>query len=167
MILKQKIMNSWLSQSNGVGINMTKNNFDSGFTLLEVIISILILGIISVSIAPLIGSSAANIIKIGRQDLAVNTAANFTDIIHQKVIAENELKEEEWNTFSSEKIYYNGQQIKIEYQDCSSLNDNQKENKLLFCKKDVKNGYRLRVIFYYDSGNKKTELNSFVSYKRR
>lgn len=146
---------------------MTKNNFNSGFTLLEVMISILILGIISVSIVPLIGSSAANVIKIGRQDLAVNTAANFTDLIHQKVIAENELSEEEWNALSSENIYYNNQQLKIEYQDCSSLADNPGESKLLFCKKDVKNGYRLRVIFYYDSGNKKTELNSFISYRRR
>jgi prepilin-type N-terminal cleavage/methylation domain-containing protein len=146
---------------------MTKINSDSGFTLLEVMISILILGIISISIIPIIGSSAANVIKVGRQDLAVNTAANFTDIIQQKVIADNELSEEEWKAFRSKEIYYNDKQIKIEYIDCGSIESISNEEKLLFCKTDIKNGYRLKVVFYYDNGNKKTELNSFVSYKRR
>ena len=146
---------------------MTKINSHSGFTLLEVMISILILGIISVSIIPLIGSSAVNIIKIGRQDLAVNTAANFTDIIHQKVIADNELSEEIWGKFSSETLYYKDKEVKIEYKDCSSIDNHPEEDKLFFCKTDIKNGYRLKVVFYYDNGDNSTELNSFVSYKRR
>jgi len=144
---------------------MRKLYNESAFTLVEIILSIVILGIIALSIIPFIGNSVVNIIRIGQKDQAVNTASSFTEIIQQKVIANNELDESEWQNLSSENVYYKDQLVNIEYKNCSNVADDPGETKLLFCKSETAGGYKVKVVFYYDD-NKRIILNSFVSSKR-
>jgi prepilin-type N-terminal cleavage/methylation domain-containing protein len=101
---------------------MKTTNYNYGFSLLEVIISIFILGIIATTVVPAIGSSVVNIITAGKQDQALNTAANFTEIIQQEVISKNEeLTEEEWEDLEEETIYFRDNSVGIEYSNCAAV----------------------------------------------
>lgn len=142
-----------------------KNN--KGFTLIETVMSIVLLGIIIASILPLIGNSVVTIIESGIRDQAVTTATNFTEMIHQEVILKkNEIPEEDWESFKNKTVYFKKDKINIEYKNSFNFNTTPNNNKLLFSKEKADGGYRLKVVFFYNKGEEQIELNSFVSFKR-
>lgn len=143
--------------------NIIKNQ--NGFTLIEVTVSLLLLGIISTFIFPLIGSSVTKIIKSGNYDQAINTTSNFTELIHQEVISKGKLNEEQWENLSN-NIYYKGDSVDIEYKNSFNFNSKSKNNKILFSKKQTNGGYKLKVIFFFNNGKKQIRFDSFVSHKR-
>src|SRR6056297_23390 len=145
---------------------MLRNKNNSGFTLIEIIISIFILGIIGVVIIPLIGDSVLNIVTIGQQDQAVNTATSFTEIAHQKVILYKELTTADWQDLVNSNIYYEDELVDIEYKICADIDTNPEETKIHYCQEKTSGGYKLKVIFFYQEGKKSIKLDSFITFKR-
>ncbi|MCF8002414.1 MAG: type II secretion system GspH family protein [Halanaerobiales bacterium] len=146
---------------------MKNSDYKSGFTLLEVLVSVALLGIVATTIVPAIGGSVVNIINIGVRDQAVNTTANFTEIVQQNIIISgNELSEEEWQNMENEAVYFKGSKVNLEYSDCSTVENNPDETKIKFCKEKTSGGYKIKVVFFYHNGDKKVLLNSFATYKR-
>jgi len=142
-------------------------NNNKGFTLIETVMSIVLLGIIIASILPLIGNSVVTIIESGIRDQAVTTATNFTEMIHQEVILrKSEIPEEDWESFKNKTVYFKKDKVDIEYKNSFTFNSTPNNNKLLFSKEKTDGGYRLKVVFFYNKGEEQIELNSFVSFKR-
>ena len=140
---------------------------NSGFTLIEILVSIALIGIISTTIVPAIGSSVANILFIGIRDQATNTAGSLTEIIQDTIISSDvELNESKWKNIENETVYFKGNSINIEYTGCNSVDNNPSETKIKFCKEKISNGYKVKVVFFYQDGENKVILNSFATYKR-
>ena len=134
-----------------------------GFTLIEVVIAIVLLGTFVLALLPVLGNSSIRIFNFGRDDKAVTVASNLMETLYQKIIDTDQIDEKDWPDFVEQQFYFNGQNINVEYIDnCQEILNKTDKNELRFCKIIKNGGYQLNVLFFYNNGNEQISLNSFV-----
>jgi len=143
---------------------MKKLRAKEGFTLVEVIVTILLIAVVSTVLLYLFTDSFKNIVHSGQKDEAISRNSDILDIIYSLDNTDN------ISTIASD---YSIDYLKYET-DCSNLNYDP-NNKSEFCFTEVIGtdgngntivvGYNVHVITCYLNGERKVEHTSFVRKK--
>jgi len=118
---------------------------NKGFTLVEILISLAILGIIVSAFVGLFGTGFANIFSIGNKDLAMAEASEVFEILYR------ELENERLTKGKIEEILDNQNVADYEIS----------EYKTIFSNGDPKGGYEVTITIVYQ-GDREVSLTSFI-----
>ena len=126
---------------------------EKGFTLIEVIVSVVILSILAVSFVPLFGFSFTNIFSYGERDKAMSVASNIMEELYAEQPLEEEFSVTDIAGIEDNNDYfiYNGEnEFKLE-----------KDEVLVVDSADI-TGYKATIEVPYKNGERHVKLTSFV-----
>lgn len=174
--LTQKIL-----MLNGLNKNMLKLN-NKGLTLLEVLITLAILGIIAVSFISIFSITNINISFSGKKANATVEAKSILDEIHSKAIIDignikniivNVLNDkgytrDDYEIFNIDDIDNDHNFYKYNNKKIHCLIN--KESIEIWSIKNFKNAiksnlYKIKILLYYDNGKKNVELSTYIPIK--
>lgn len=125
---------------------------NKGFTLVEILISLVILGIIVASFLALFGTGLNNIFSIGSKDLAMAEASDFMEILYREQTSENGLTDADIeNLLIAAGINQNGSYT---IEEIDHLIDSDEATK----------GYEVTITINYGN-NQQVSLTSFIRGK--
>jgi len=131
-----------------------------GFTLVEVIITILLIAVVSTILLYLFTDSFKNIVHSGQKDEAISRNSNILDVIYSIE-----------KTESITDITTNVTISDLNYVDCSNLKNSTNSNISRYCIEIVNNsdgdlvGFNVQVITFYLNGERSVTHTSFVRKK--
>jgi len=131
-----------------------------GFTLVEVIITILLIAVVSTILLYLFTDSFKNIVHSGQKDEAISRNSNILDVIYSIE-----------KTESITDITTNVTISDLNYVDCSNLKNSTNSNISRYCIETVNNsdgdlvGFNVQVITFYLNGERSVTHTSFVRKK--
>ena len=141
-----------------------------GFTLVEVIVTILLIAVVSTILLYLFTDSFKNIVHSGQKDEAITRNSDILDIIYS---LEEPDSESEYDSFSIN--YIKNELTKyiddLEYvSDCSNLSNNPNNVKSRYCIETIDNadgtvGYNIKTITFYLNGERSVTHTSFIRKK--
>jgi len=136
-----------------VAVNYSLNK--KGFTLIEVLISMVILGIILFAFLNLFGTSFANIFTMGNKDQAMATASDIMEDLYRKQVNREQQGEEFDENFIASFLNSEG----INYEDpIETINPFENEN--------GQAGFKVTITIPYQSGGQEREI-SLTSFFRK
>ena len=146
---------------------MKKLSTKEGFTIVEVIVTILLIAVVSTILLYLFTDSFKNIIHSGQKDEAISRNSNILDVVYSLTTSDT-IDEIKVISDSANNPYITD----LEYvTDCSNLNNNPNNVKSRYCVEKVNNsegdtvGFNVSVITFYLNGERKVEHTSFVRKK--
>ena len=139
---------------------MIKIKSKEGFTLVEVIVTILLITLVSTILLYLFTDSFKNIVHSGQKDEAISSNSDILDIIYSL---------EDTSNISSIASDYNIDNLKYE-SDCNNLTyDSNYSTKFCFTEVNGKDGdlagYNVQVITFYLNGERSVTHTSFIRKK--
>ena len=139
------------SKGNDVMISNIRYQQNEGFTLIEIIVSIAILGIITVSVMGLLSNSLVHVFSSGKKDEAITRAANKMESLYQT----NPTSKNDLSLGSAAK----------QVNDCSQsggLYNKTDKNIIRYCIKTKEDGFKVTIVAFYMNGKKHVTLTSFI-----
>ncbi len=119
----------------------------NGFSLIEVLVSIVIIGLIAVSLLGLFSMGFTNIFSTGYKDSAMAKASSLMDLLYNEQDKNGGLTKEEIETFLNENI--SGDDIYFDAPIPSELLE------------DI-SGHKVTITAIYQGGEKEVSLTSFI-----
>ena len=138
------------SKGNDVMISNIRYQQNEGFTLIEIIVSIAILGIITVSVMGLFSNSFVHVFSSGKRDEAITRAANKMESLY------------ETNPSTKEDLSLKNA---VQVTDCSQNGDlyNKTDNNIIrYCIKTKEDGFKVTIVAFYMNGKRHVTLTSFI-----
>ncbi len=130
-----------------------KKNRIKGFTLVEIIVSIAIIGIIVVPFLTLFTGSFSAIFSMGRKTEASNEAQAFIENVYQKGVGE----------VANIALTFNSTEENDPTKMNSTLYDSSGLNKQIFHNVDTSGSHpKVTVMVFYQSGNRSVKLSALV-----
>lgn len=125
-----------------------------GFTMVEILISMVIIAVLAMAFIPLFSTSFVNIFAYGERDRAMTAASDIMDHLYARQPFENENEEEIGEIITDELA--NG------YEDFVINDDN--DNKDYVKEKEIKGvkGYKVTIEVKYQNEERDVTLTSFV-----
>ncbi len=124
---------------------------ENGFTLVEIIAAITILGILALTFFNLFGSSMLHILSSGKKDEAITLAANkMESIYNQQISTEDDIK----------TILNDGYYIE-ECEDMDSLYAKPNSDLYRYCIDGDSDGFEVTIVCFYQEGEHNISLTSF------
>lgn len=118
-----------------------------GFTLVEIIITIALLGITLIVILGLFSNNIQHIFSSGKKDEAIAEASNVMDKIYSiDPGSESEIADA----------------LDITKVNCNQLYNNTNANISRYCLDKLSDGFKVTVVVYYLNGKRNVSLTSFV-----
>ena len=133
-------------------LHLNKYENNKGFTLIEIILAIAILGIIIVSFMSIFSSGIKNIFSAGKKDEAISLAANKLEKLYHSQPFEKQ---------SDLKAKLNNDGYYVE--NCTNELYTYQNKDYNFCiNSNISGGFKVKIVYFYLNGERYIELTSFV-----
>jgi len=134
-------------------LDVLKKNRIEGFTLIEIIVSIAIIGIMVVSFLTIFTNSFSTIFSMGHKTESVNEAQAFIETVYQEGLDDIDVIASTFNS-TKEDVVTNMN---------SSLYDPSGSNKQIFHNVDTSGTHdKVTVMVFYQNGNRHVKLSALV-----
>jgi prepilin-type N-terminal cleavage/methylation domain-containing protein len=129
-------------------------NDEYGFSLIEIIVAIAILGIIVVSIMGLLGNSIVHVFSSGKKDKAVSRAANQMELLYSI------------NPKNKAELILNNAELVTDSSQQGGLYDETDKNIIRYCiegeTEGFADGFKVTIVAFYMNGKRYVTLTSFI-----
>lgn len=147
----------------GIRMNMFNQLKDKkGFTLVEVIIAMAILGIITISIITVFSSSFSNIFSMGNRSKAIAVASQKLEVLYTIPISMRDSTTIKNTLLDDETIFVEGDETLLYQQSDKNLTRFKIQPKKLMDYNGEKIGYEITIVVFYQNGQRHVTLNTFI-----